>query len=390
MYQTIYTIPYSAIGLFFDFSSDIMHGQLPYRDFVLEYPPFALFFFILPRLFTAKYLTYAILYQTEVIIFLIIGLWIFYDISRRLDRQPWKLMTVYTLGVLAIGPITGNQFDVFPAILVLLALYLFWLNRHIAAWAFLALATLTKIFPAVIAPLFLIYYLRNRQNRLIWQGLLTFALVSLAILLPFLIISPTSLWSLYEYHAQRGIQIETTYSSAFTLAHLLGWVNVKASFNFGAWNIVGAPENVIAGVSTFLLLIFLVSTYWYVYFRNHSGQINIMTLGTYSFLIILIVLITSKILSPQYLIWLVPLLPLVVGKWRYAVWVMFPIAGALTYVLFPHIYRQLINFTTTAIIVLAIRNLLLILMALVTVLSLRTVQEPVAKREEPLIPSTPS
>jgi hypothetical protein len=385
LYQTVYTIPYSANGLFFDFASEVFNGQLPYRDFVLEYPPFSLFFFILPRLFTANYLMYAVIYQTEVVIAVIVGLFVFYDISRRLGQAPWKLMTVYTLGVLAIGPITSNQFDFFPAVLVLLAIYFYWLDKHPAAWAFLAVGAMTKIFPAMIAPVFLIYYIRNRQYHLIGKGILVFALVSLAIFLPFLILSPTSLGSLYEYHAQRGIQIETTYSSALMLAHLLGWITVRTDFSFGAWNIDIGAENVITGLSTFLLVLFLLVAYWYIYIRSRPGKVDIICLGAYSLLVVLVVIITSKILSPQYLIWLIPLLPLATGKWRYTVWAIFIIAGGLTYLIFPYWYQKLVHFEVQAVLVLALRNFLLILMVILTAISLRATGSESAKARQPLL-----
>ena len=94
-----------------------MHGAVPYRDFPMEYPPFSLFFFILPRLFASTYIPYVVAFEIEVVIFSLVGLYIIYDISSRLGKEPWKLMTVYTLAILAIGPITGQQYDIFPSIL---------------------------------------------------------------------------------------------------------------------------------------------------------------------------------------------------------------------------------------------------------------------------------
>jgi uncharacterized membrane protein len=372
LFQTIYANPYSGTGLFFEFASGIMNGQLPYRDFILEYPPFSLFFFLIPRLISSNYLAYTVLYQVETVIFALIGLLVLYDVSRRLGKAPWKLMTVYSLGILAIGPVTCQQFDLFPAILVLLAVYFFWLDKHPAAWALLALGTMTKIYPAAIAPLFLIVYVRNHQYRLIWFGIFTFGLVSLAVLLPFLISSPGSLTNLYEYHAQRGIQIETIYSSILMVGQKLGWITAHSGFGFGSWNIEGTATGTIADLSTLLLVVLLAFTYWQIYVRSKQQKIDIMRLGSCSFLVVLIVLITSKILSPQYLVWLIPLLPLVMGRWRLVVWTMFVVVGALTYVIFPHLYLQLVDFDSTAVTVLALRNLLLILMTIFTAVSLKT------------------
>jgi uncharacterized membrane protein len=370
LFHTLYTIQFSSTGLYFNFANQIMQGSLPYRDFPLEYPPFSLFFFILPRLFASTYIPYAVLFEIEVVVFVLIGLFVINDIARRLGRAPWKMLTVYTLAVLAMGPITGQQYDIFPAVLVLLAVYSFWRGKHEISWGLLALGTLAKIYPIVVAPLFLIYYIRNRQYRYIWSGLLAFLLISLVILLPFLILSPHSLWGVYSYHDQRGIQLESTYSSFLLLADKLGLVAVHPTFGFGSWNVSGSIENELATSSTFILILFLLLAYFYIYIRTRQEKIDVMQTGAFSLLAVLIVLITSKILSPQYLIWLIPLLPFVTGRWRYAVWTIFVVIGGLTYLIFPHYYSGLINFDYPAVAALLARNILLILMTFLVGISL--------------------
>ena len=172
LFHFVYKIQYTGTGIYFDYASKVLQGSLPYRDFTMEYPPFALFFFILPRLIASTYTSYAVAYQVLVLIFDIIGLCVVYSVARRLGKAPWKMLTIYTLAILAIGPIIAQQYDIFPAVLTLLALYYFWLGKHKTSWALLALGTLTKFYPAVIAPIFLIYYLRNRQYKTIWSRLI--------------------------------------------------------------------------------------------------------------------------------------------------------------------------------------------------------------------------
>ena len=69
LFYYVYKMPYSGTPLYFDFASKVLEGSLPYRDFALEYPPFALLFFIIPRLITSNYWTYAVFYRVEVFIF---------------------------------------------------------------------------------------------------------------------------------------------------------------------------------------------------------------------------------------------------------------------------------------------------------------------------------
>jgi hypothetical protein len=83
-----------------------------------------------------------------------------------------------------------------------------------------------------------------------------------------------------------------------------------------------------------------------------------------------VVLLASKVLSPQYLIWLIPLLPLVLNRWRFAVWVIFAIIGGLTFCIFPLNYLALMNLDTGAVAVLFFRNVLILVLAAVAVVSL--------------------
>ncbi|MCR4394608.1 MAG: hypothetical protein NUV31_09595, partial [Dehalococcoidales bacterium] len=247
-------------------------------------------------------------------------------------------------------------------VLVLLSIFYFWQEKHGLSWFLLATGTLTKIFPAVIAPLYLIYYLSRKQYRQIGTGVLTFALTSMVILLPFLIINPTSLLNLYNYHAERGIQIESTYSSVMLVLDKLNLISIQSAFAFGSWNITGSVENFLAGISTILLVLALLALYTGIYCRLRMGRTGVTDIGSWSVMTILVILVTSKVLSPQYLIWLIPLLPLVSGRFRYVVWILFIVMGGLTYYIFPHAYLKLIDFDSLPVIALLGRNLLLVAM----------------------------
>jgi hypothetical protein len=370
LFHTVYKIQYSATGIYFGFASKVVDGNLPYRDFAFEYPPFSLLFFILPRLLAPAWLTFSIYYQAEVVIFDIIGILIVYRIACKLGNPPWAPMAVYTIGVLAMGPIICQQYDIFPAVMSLLAVYLFWSGKHKTAWAILALATMTKIYPALIAPIFLIHYLRNCQWTRLRQGLITFGAVCLLILLPFLIMSPASLRSLYEYHALRGIQLESTYSAFLLVADKLDLISAWTEFNHGAWNIMGTAADVLTKCSTYILGILLFAAYWFIYWQTEKGQPRIRQIGAFSMLVVLITLFASKVLSPQYIIWLIPLLPLISGGWSYIIFVAFVVACGLTYYLFPWLYFDLALMENRAVAVLFIRNCLLIAIAVLTIVSL--------------------
>ena len=370
LFNTVYVTPYSAKGIYFDYASLIRQGQVPYADFKVEYPPLALLFFILPRLVSSALPAFTFFYKAEVFLALLIGLFLIYRFARRMGKAPWKTMLVYVLCIVAIGPILAEQFDIFPAILTLGSLYAFTAGKNKMAWALLALGALTKIYPLFLAPVYLVIAVRNRQYRTAGAGILTAVLIGAVFAVPFVIMGSDSIKSLADYHLQRGIQIESTYSSFLLMGDKLGLDPVKTVFNFGSWNLVGRAAEVLSTLSGYLLMASLLIVYWFIYRRTKPGKSQSTRIGAYSLLVICLVLITSKVLSPQYLVWLIPLVPLFVQRGLYIVLEVFIMTGVVTYYLFPHAYLALIDLQTVPVIFLIIRNFLLVALTLLVVIYL--------------------
>jgi uncharacterized membrane protein len=370
LFHTVYRMPYSSIPLYFFDASQVINGSLPYRDFAVEYPPLAFVFFLLPRLFTSTLAAYTVAFQAEVFLFDLLGLYLIYRIARYQGKAPWKMLIVYSIAVLAIGPNIIHTYDIFVAILVLLSLYCFWMGKHKISWVILALGVMTKIYPVVIAPVFLLFYLNTRQYQRMWSGITVFTACILVISLPFLFAGPDSYFSFLSYHAERPLQIETTYSSILMFIGRFSPTFLQLEFGAGSNNLVGPwPEaltQISLGISVFLLLM----GYCLIYYRMKTEKNHLPEIGAYSLLVISILVITSKILSPQYLIWLLPLLPLLSGRKRYIIWALFAVTGALSYYIYPVLYLELGNFNSWASIVLLIRNICLVLLTVFTGVSL--------------------
>lgn len=364
LFHTIYRMPYFSIALYFQDASKVMAGGLPYRDFLMEYPPFALVFFLLPRLFTSSLAVYSVAFQAEVFLFDLLGLYLIYRIAQHKGKAPWKMLAVYSAVILAVGPEIINSFDIFAAILVLSSLYCFWKGKHKTSWIILALSVMTKIYPVVIAPIFLLSYLKNGEYKRIWSGIMVFAVCVLVISIPFLVMSPHSFFKLITFHADRPLQLETTYSSILMFISRFSSISLNVNFSSGSNNIIGRVPETLSQISVFLSAFLLLMSYWLIYCRMKKGKNDLGEIGVYSLLVIAILLITSKILSPQYLIWLLPLLPLLAGKKLYIIGALFVVIEALTYYIFPVHYVELGNFTGSVALVLLIRNILLVLLTI--------------------------
>ncbi|HEX7475475.1 MAG TPA: hypothetical protein VF318_05860, partial [Dehalococcoidales bacterium] len=245
-----------------------------------------------------------------------------------------------------------------------------WRGKHKISWLLLALGTMTKFYPIVIAPVYVFYYLRNRQYRNLWSGVLIFAFTCLIVLAPFFILSPDALRNLISYHSQRGLQLESTYSSFLLIADKLGLTSVGMTFSYGSWNLTGHLADVTAKASTYVLGLLLLVAYWFIYGQIRPGKSQFTRIGTYSLLLVTITLIASKVFSPQYLIWLIPLVPLVFNRFRYLVWIVFVAIGAATFYIFPSNYLTLLNLDTRMVAMLFLRDIFLILLAVVAFVSL--------------------
>jgi Gpi18-like mannosyltransferase len=370
IFQTVYNIQYTPAGIYINFASQVLDGKLPYRDFAFEYPPLSLIFFIIPKVFSSDWTGFSRLFHVEALIFDLLALLLLYLIARRLGKMPWNMLGVYTLAVLAMGPIIENQYDIFPAVVTLAAIYCFWTDRHKTAWFLVALGTLIKLYPIVLAPIFLIIYYRNRQFSRAWVGILTLVATCWIVLIPFLVTGPAHLLSLIDYHTQRGIQMESLYGAILLLLRQFGWISARVEFTFGSWNLTGNAAQALDRITIYLLILAILASLIYIYRKVRPGISQFTRLGSYFLLIILAILLTSKILSPQYLIWLIPALPLVFGARRLWLWLIFLVIGGLTYYIFPAHYLELIAYSPRMVIILAVRDALLVALTALAIFNL--------------------
>ena len=77
----------------------------------------------------------------------------------------------------------------------------------------------------------------------------------------------------------------------------------------------------------------------------------------------------GKVFSMQYLVWLCPLLPLITGRWRVPLYATFLEAGAFSQVLYPYFYVQFELFYPPMVIMMAARNIQLIICAVFVLMS---------------------
>lgn len=361
----------------FTYAGKIKEGLIPYRDFESEYPPVALLLFVLPILATTELGIYQYLFAIEQFIFEIIGLLITNTILKRMQMKREEATFVllgYILLLASVGPILYSRYDMTVSALILGTFYLYLIGKTKWAWVVLAVSVMTKPYTIVLVPLFFISRLSDTKKvvSVFLEGFLAFVGPLLLIALPFLLLGLEGFLHSFVYHAERGIQIETLYSSFIHIFHLLGLISeVTTEFRYGAWELISPISSFLSNLAFFLTTAGLLGIYLIFYkveigFPNESDSLEIRSLHLYraSVMALLTFILFYKVFSSQFLIWVYPLIPLVCRKPELRAKVingLLILGGGATQLIYPLNYVLMNGFWLPVTIILIIKNGLLLL-----------------------------
>ncbi|MGI2336365.1 MAG: glycosyltransferase 87 family protein [Dehalogenimonas sp.] len=360
----------SAFGIFHQYAADMLSGQIPYLDFPVEYPPVALSLIVIPGLSGEGYAAYSVAFTAGIVFFDLLMLVLLAVLSRRLGLTVWKTLAVYTLALLAIGPIIALRYDLAVACLVLLAvLALIWGNTK-TCWVILGLAVMAKIYAVVLVPLFLIWHWRRGEKRELVRGGVAFGVTLLAVSIVPLLVSAGGYIDSFLYHSDRPLQIESLYASALLAGEQLGWFSVDMKYSFGSVNLVSPVADFFAAYYWVFVGAGLMLVYWLFdrflkktgAMKNKDGERDsAAALGLVAFTAaaITVFMIFNKVLSPQFIIWLYPLIPLL-RRGNPLSWILFVAIGFMTAYVYPLHYIELQDGEAVVTWVLLARNVLLL------------------------------
>jgi uncharacterized membrane protein len=288
-------------------------GLVPYRDFAVEYPPGSLPVFVLPTWLHGDYAT------SFAWLMALCGVLLVAVVA---SVRPAAAFYV-ALGPLLVGSLILSRFDLWPALLATSSLALLLRGRHLSGWALLGAAVAAKLWPLVLVPLALTWSIRRGRPLAPLAG----TAVLLAATLPFAVLSPSGLWHSITGQASRPLQVESLGAAVLTT-----FSHPEIVTSHGSQNIVGHH----ALASAFSVLQLLVLTALWVAFAR--GPATGDRLLRYAAACTCAFIVFGKVLSPQYLIWLLPLVPLVRGRRGLAATALLTLALLLTQVWFPQRY----------------------------------------------------
>lgn len=319
-------------------------GLIPYRDFAEVYPPLALPVFLLPGLLAgSSFATYTQIFQLMMLAFGMasVGLAAYVLVDQRPELR--RLVAGVAIGALMpvlMGSVILSRYDLWPTLLTIAAVAAIWLGSTRTGFAFLGLGFAAKAFPIVILPIVLVYAWRNEGRRRALQGLGVFLIAVLAWFLPFVIASPHGVWASIANQSGRPLQIESLGATIWLFAHQVIGTHLHVYFTHGSDNLDGHPAMQFASVMSVIQAAAIVGV-WAVFAAGKATRERVIVAATAA---VCAFIIFDRVLSPQYLIWLAPLVMIVPGRRGLAAIGLLALSMLLTQVWFPQHFVQLKEF----------------------------------------------
>jgi len=289
------------------FSYAVQGGLTPYQDFAMEYPPLAYWAIAAPRYLSShsvvesraphaaepsvvsarslaaplasdattaplltqasaerEYLHYARTYRGLLLLVDVACAILFFLLAARRTesvRETVKIFSLYAISTFLLAHVLYDRLDLLLSFFVLGSLWCWYrgTERNAPAYSFaaIALAALgvsTKLITGFMIPCYLLSLFRLRPRREFYVAFL----VALAVTgLPFLFqyaSSGAGTFSFLKYHASRGTQIESIYSSLQALISFFG-LPVTLDFSHGSTNLASALSPSLTRASTYVLFL---------------------------------------------------------------------------------------------------------------------------------------
>ena len=353
------------VPLYQSFGDRMSDGAVPYRDFRIEYPPGALPAFVVPslvarnghpvyeptqnaaarsyaRAFAA--LMTALLAATVVLTALSLA-----ALRVTLGHASAALALVGATPLL-LGELALTRFDALPVALTAAAVAALLRGRSRLAAAALGLAVAAKLYPLLLLPFAAVFVLRRfgRREAVLSIGVTaaTFALV----VLPFVAVAPGEAWFSIRAQLTRGVQVESIPGNVVVAlgvaADRLGIGALGVGVDEGGTGAVRSADvtgglGQVVGALGGLAVLAIALALWVAAWRRPSASPEHLVRDCAA--VVAAQLALGRVLSPQFVLWLVPLVPLVAGRRGRTASALLALTLVATQAWFPDLYRDYVN-----------------------------------------------
>ena len=357
-------VPYNDVtGVYRGWVDDALAGRIPGIDAEFVYPVASLVPMLLADLL-GGHERYGNAWMAIVLALNLLALgWLTLRHRHHANAGRRRAVAWWWIGFTALlGPIALGRIDAITAPIAIIAVLLLR-SRPTLAGGLLTIGAWIKVWPAA---LFAAGFVALRQRwRLVAGAVVVCAAVLVAVVAAGGIGALPNALSFITEQTDRGLQVESTAASVFVLLEALGVADYKIAFSreILTMQIAGPGVDAVSALLTplmFALVVALVVLAERARRRGMGlgGRLSALALG-----IVTAFIVANKVGSPQFLVWLGPVIVLGMlanGRRFGAIAVIGLSAAALTQLIYPWYYWQVIDATVSGSLTLLFRNLLLV------------------------------
>ena len=317
-------------GVYAHYGDAIVHTHaVPYRDFPMEYPPAALPVFVAPALL--ERFDYDRVFQ---LLMALCDVGAVLAVALVAGRRAAAAAAVAPL---ALGSVVLSRFDFWPAGLAALGIAALLRGRSTTSALLLGTAFAAKLWPAVLVPLVVVWLARTRGPRAAGRWAAEATATAAAWFLPFVALSPAGVGHTFHTQLARPLQLESLAGSVLIAAHKIAGTTLYLTAGYGSQNLGGTGTHAAVVVTSIAGALALVAI-WIAFARGPATEERFFACAAAA---VAAFVAFGKVFSPQFLIWLIPLVLLVRGRRAHLALPLFALALVLTQLWFPRHYWDL-------------------------------------------------
>ncbi|MFI8532100.1 glycosyltransferase 87 family protein [Streptomyces aquilus] len=262
-------------------------GTFPQDDVTWQYPPAAALAILSPALlpflpYATAFFVLAFLADLVVLSLLLYG-------GLR-PGQSLRGAWVWVVGVPLLGPTVYARYDVMVTAVAVAALLAGARHPRVMG-ALVGFGAMLKVWPVLL--------LVAARRRGVWMS----AAVTAAGLAALFAVTMPGSFAFLTFQADRGTEVESLGSLVFHVARQFGW-DGQVLLNYGSVEFLGPWVNV---VSTAALALTGIAFGWLLLWRLVATRFEAHTTADAAFVAVLLFTTTSRVISPQYMVWLIGL-----------------------------------------------------------------------------------
>lgn len=347
----------SDVPLYHAYADLFLDGVVPYREVGFEYPPLAAPLIALPGVVSLDPETFR--YAFAVLAFILAAALMFATgrLATLGGGREWMALLVVALAPLATGAMIRTHFDLAPVLCLVAGLVAVATRRAKTGFALFGVGGALKLFPLVAVPIAAAWLFGQGRRAEAAAGLVVAAVVVALTIGAGIGLSADGAANAVEYHVERPVQIESLPATVLNGIEEAGGEAPTPKHSHRSDGLEhSAADAITVGFLVLLAIVLVVLTV------SASRVSDVRALVLAALAAAAAVATFGKVLSPQFMLWLVPLAAVAWAWGMYALGVVTTAAISVTLAWFPDRYFDLVDRDDELLAIVAGRNVLLLLM----------------------------